>query len=103
MRCKSPEGSPAGIPSEESLSLRIIFYAYILKSESHGTYYYGSTDDVEARLVIHNSGRQRYTKGRQPWILHYVEEFETRSEARQCEAFFKSIDGYRYLKSNDII
>ena len=103
MRRTSPAGSPAGIPLEESLSLRIIFYAYILKSKSHGTYYYGSTDDIEARLVTHNSGRQRYTKGRRPWVLHYFEEFETRSEARQRELFFKSIDGYRYLKEKGII
>ena len=103
MRRKSPEGSPAGIPLEESLSLRIIFYTYILKSKSHGTYYYGSTDDIETRLIEHNSGRQRYTKGRRPWVVHYIEEFETRSEARQREAFFKSIDGYRYLKKEGII
>jgi putative endonuclease len=74
-----------------------------LKSESHGTYYYGSTDNVNKRLEEHNAGRQRYTKGRLPWVLHYVEEFESRSEARQREQFFKSIDGYRYLKKKGII
>jgi len=35
--------------------------------------------------------------------LHYFEEFETRSEAFKRERFFKSIDGYNYLKSQKII
>ncbi|MEX0720783.1 MAG: GIY-YIG nuclease family protein, partial [Balneolaceae bacterium] len=98
----SPAGSGEAIPSGESLALRIIYYAYILKSESHGTYYYGSADDVNKRLKQHNAGKVRYTKGRKPWKLHYVEEFESRSEARKREAFFKSIDGYVYLKEKGI-
>ncbi|MTI89642.1 MAG: GIY-YIG nuclease family protein [Balneolaceae bacterium] len=79
------------------------YHTYILKSESHGTYYYGCSEDVEERLKQHNAGRVRYTKGRRPWKLHHVEEFETRSEARKRESFFKSIDGYTFLKSAGII
>ncbi|REE05724.1 GIY-YIG nuclease family protein [Marinoscillum furvescens] len=52
----------------------MMFYAYILRSEAHGTHYYGSTQDVESRLKYHNSGKVRYTKGRRPWILVYVEQ-----------------------------
>lgn len=94
---------PHGLRGFESLALRISYYAYILKSKSHGTYYYGSSEDVEERLKEHNAGRQRYTKGRRPWNIHYVETFETRSEARKREAFLKSIAGYRYLKAKGII
>lgn len=36
-------------------------------------YYYGSTENLEKRLKEHNAGRQKYTKGRRPWILHYSE------------------------------
>lgn len=86
----------------ESLTLRM-YFAYILQSESHGTYYYGSTTDVDNRLRQHNSGKVRYTKGRRPWKLHYVEVLATRSEAMKREKFFKSIEGYRYLKESDII
>jgi len=35
--------------------------------------------------------------------LHYKEEFNTRSEAVRRERFFKSYDGYKYLKSQKII
>ncbi len=79
------------------------YYTYILKSLSHGTYYYGSTENIDKRLKEHNAGRQKYTKGRSPWVLHYFEVFEKRSEAMQRERFFKTIDGYNYLKSRGII
>ncbi len=79
------------------------YFAYILKSLSHGTYYYGSTENLEKRLKEHNAGKQKYTKGRRPWELHYSEQFETRKKAMRRERFFKTIDGYNYLKSRGII
>jgi len=79
------------------------YYAYILKSVSHQTYYYGSTGNVEKRLKGHNAGKVRYTKSRRPWIIHYFEKFETKSEAIKRENFFKTIEGYNYLKDNKII
>jgi putative endonuclease len=79
------------------------YYAYILRSETHGTYYYGSSNDVSKRLKVHNAGKVRYTRGRRPWVLHYEEEFSTRAEAYQRERFFKSIEGHRYLKEQGII
>jgi putative endonuclease len=125
-------GSSKGIPLGESLTLRrsrlsqadslfcflpgnsifsspirfaffMPYFAYILKSLSHGTYYYGSTADVEERLKIHNKGKVRYTKGRRPWILHYKESFTSRSEAFKREQFFKSVEGNLYLKAQRLI
>ncbi len=79
------------------------YYTYILKSVSHGTYYYGHTKNLEKRLEEHNKGLVRYTKGRRPWVLHYFEEFPTKSQAMKREYFFKSFQGYRFLKSQQII
>ena len=79
------------------------YYAYILKSITYNTYYYGSTKDLSKRLFEHNQGKQKYTKGRRPWVLHYYEEFASRSDAQKREYFFKSIIGYRFLKENGII
>jgi putative endonuclease len=45
----------------------------------------------------------RATKGRRPFIAHYFEEFSTRSEAYNREKFFKTIDGYNWLKEKGII
>ena len=80
-----------------------MFYAYILKSLKDKTYYYGSTQNLQERLKIHNSGKVRYTKGHLPYELHYYEIFLTRKEAASREKFFKSIDGYSWLKSKGII
>jgi putative endonuclease len=79
------------------------YFAYIIKSESVGTYYYGSAEDVDIRLKRHNAGRVRSTKGRRPWTLHYQEAFKSRSEAYRRELFFKTIDGYKFLKGKGII
>jgi putative endonuclease len=51
----------------------------------------------------HNGGHVRSTKGKRPWVLHYYEAFETRSEALNRERFFKTIDGYKHLKERGII
>ena len=79
------------------------FYTYILKSLSYSNYYYGHSELPDKRLLEHNAGKEKYTKGRRPWVMHYIEKFNTRSEAVKRERFFKSYDGYKYLKSENII
>ncbi|RZA03768.1 MAG: nuclease [Sphingobacteriaceae bacterium] len=80
-----------------------MYYSYILKSLKDGRYYYGSTEDIDKRLHKHNSGQVRSTKGRMPFIIHFKEEHLNRSLAFKREMFYKSIDGYKYLKENNII
>ncbi|MDW3209454.1 MAG: GIY-YIG nuclease family protein [Reichenbachiella sp.] len=79
-----------------------MFFTYILKIEIDGSYYCGHSKNIESRLQRHNSGKVRSTKAKRPWILHYQEVFETKSEAYRREMFFKSIDGYNFLKSEKI-
>jgi putative endonuclease len=62
-----------------------------------------SAENITKRLKVHNSGKVRYTKGHKPYVLHYHEKFDTREEAVRRERFFKSIDGYLWLKSKGII
>jgi putative endonuclease len=64
-----------------------MFCAYILKSQKDGRYYYGSCGDIGVRMNYHNKGRVKATKGRRPFVLHYLEEFLTRSEAVKREIF----------------
>ena len=80
-----------------------MFYAYILQSDKTKTFYYGHSADLNKRIQEHNQGKVRYTKPRRPWKLVYEEAFETKSEAYKREIFFKSIEGYRYLKEKGII
>ena len=80
-----------------------MFSAYILRSLKDGTYYYGHSKDVEERLKVHNQRKQRYTKGHVPYVLHYSEQYNTRKEAAAREKYFKSMNGYNWLKSHGII
>ena len=57
------------------------FYTYILKSLKDDGYYYGHTSDIENRLKRHNSKKVKSTKSRIPFVLHYFETFQTKSEA----------------------
>ncbi len=77
--------------------------AYVLRSLKDGRFYYGSTGYLDSRLRAHNAGKVRSTKGRRPFVLHYKEDFETKREARLRELFFKSVDGYNWLKAQEII
>jgi putative endonuclease len=76
---------------------------YILQSLKDHKYYHGHTSDLDARLKEHNNGKARATKGRRPLKLHYTETFLTKSEAIKRELFFKTIEGYVFLKEKGII
>jgi len=66
-------------------------YTYILEC-SDGTYYCGYTNDIERRVAAHNSGRgAKYTRGRGPVRLIYLEEFETKEEAMSREFYIKKL------------
>jgi putative endonuclease len=73
-------------------------YVYILRSLKDSKYYIGETHDVEARLLFHNSGRQRSTKNRIPFVLILVEQFETRDAALAREKQIKSWKGGNAFK-----
>jgi len=56
------------------------------------TFYAGSTTDVEARAAAHNAGRgARYTSGRRPVEVVYVEECGSRSAALRREHALKRL------------
>lgn len=64
---------------------------YILKC-SDGTLYTGWTNDIEKRLRAHNEGQgAKYTRGRTPVELVYLEDFETKQEAMKREAAIKKL------------
>jgi putative endonuclease len=61
------------------------YFVYILRNLKDFNYYIGSTSNVEARLAYHNSGKQRSTKSRIPFILVYSEKCNSKSEALKRE------------------
>jgi putative endonuclease len=83
--------------------LSAVYYVYILQSQKDSSYYYGRSEDINSRFKSHNSGKVRSTKHRRPLKLIYFETFASKKEAIQRELFFKSIDGYVWLKNQGII
>lgn len=67
------------------------WYVYILRCND-GSLYTGSTDDVQRRLAVHNSGKgAKYTRGRRPVELVYSEELENCSSALKREYAIKQL------------
>jgi putative endonuclease len=60
---------------------------YLLEcSDDRGTFYIGYTTDVTRRLAEHNAGNgARYTRGRTPVTVRYVEYWPSRSAAMSRE------------------
>src|SRR4051812_16532509 len=68
------------------------YHVYIVKC-SDGTFYTGITNDLERRLRQHNGlmwGGAKYTRGKGPVELVYVEKYPSRSEATKREYEIKS-------------
>lgn len=66
-------------------------YVYILKCRD-GSLYTGWTNNIEKRLAAHNSGAgAKYTKGRGPVTLVYLEKLPDRSAALRREAAIKKL------------
>ena len=73
-------------------------YTYILLTDK-GTYYVGSTDDLEKRLHDHRSGEVRSTKTRLPVQLVYSEHFPSRGEAQEKEYRIKKWKSRKLVES----
>ncbi len=68
-----------------------MWFVYVVECRD-GTLYTGITDDVESRVGAHNKGKgARYTKGRGPVVLRYLEKVKGRSEATKREAKIKKM------------
>lgn len=66
-------------------------YVYVVEC-SDGTLYTGYTTDVGRRVAEHNDGTgAKYTAGRTPVTLRYVEYHATRSAAQRREYEIKSL------------
>jgi putative endonuclease len=76
-----------------------MYYVYILSSINFSKSYVGCTDDIERRIKEHNSGKMSFTKRYLPWKLKYYETFNSLSEARKRESYFKTGAGRRFMKT----
>jgi len=70
-----------------------MYYAYILLSSKSHIFYFGSTNDLKARIKLHNAGEVRSTKPHMPWKLVWYGAFQTEKEARDFEHYLKRGSG----------
>lgn len=71
---------------------------YILECKD-GTLYTGITDNLERRLAAHRAGKgAKYTRGRGPLELRYLEKCENHSQALRREYAVKSLSKEEKLK-----
>ena len=71
---------------------------YILRCADH-TFYTGITVDVAHRFAMHQSGKgAKYTRGRGPLELVYMEECGTHSDALQREIAVKKLSRQEKMK-----
>lgn len=79
---------------------------YILKCKDNSLYT-GWTNNIEARVQAHNEDRgAKYTRGRGPVELVYLEEVESRSDAMKREHAIKLLshaEKIALIESQDIL
>ena len=75
------------------------FYVYILQSLKDGSYYIGSTNNLEDRIERHNQGRSQYTRTKTPWELVHSEEHQDRSGAAKREEQIKRRKSRDFIES----
>jgi len=76
-----------------------IFFVYAIKSTTRSYIYVGLTDNPKRRLDKHKKGFSKTTKPYAPFTRIYLEEVETRDQARIRENYLKSGSGKEFLKS----
>ncbi|MFI5203622.1 MAG: GIY-YIG nuclease family protein [Flavobacteriales bacterium] len=76
-----------------------MFYTYVIRSLKTGVLYKGHCQDLEKRMIQHNSGLTQSIRHLIPLEMIYFEEFKTCEEAVKRERYFKTAAGRRFLKS----
>jgi putative endonuclease len=75
------------------------YIVYILYSEKDHNFYTGCTNNIERRLIAHNSGRVSATQTRRPLRLIHEEVFRDKAQAFNRERFLKSLWGSQFKEN----
>ena len=76
-------------------------FCYILFSPSVKKYYIGETEDIDSRILQHNTGffKDSYTKIADDWKLFLSIECLNRIQARKIEAHIKKMKSKKYIEN----
>jgi len=77
-----------------------MFYTYVLKGKKNGKLYTGHTENLERRILEHNTKKDKtkFSCVNGPWELMFFEIFNTRALAMEREKFLKTGKGREYIK-----
>lgn len=75
-----------------------MYKLYILKSINFPKTYVGITNNLEKRIVEHNTGLTKFTSTYKPWRLIYSEDLQDKESARKREKYFKSCVGRKKIR-----
>jgi putative endonuclease len=67
-----------------------MFLVYILYSASRDKYYVGCCEDVDKRLVKHNTNHSGFTGKTGDWVIKWTEEHPNKTDALQREKQIKA-------------
>jgi putative endonuclease len=82
----------------------VMFYAYILRSESDPSrLYHGHTSDLRRRLADHNSGDNVSTRNGRPWVIAWYGAFETEAAAMAFERYLKTASGKAFSRKRLLV
>lgn len=74
-------------------------YVYTLQSVTGEHLYTGITDDLKARLSMHNSGAVTHTSKYRPWRIKTYIAFSDEDRALAFEKYLKSGSGRAFAKA----
>ena len=75
-----------------------MWFVYILRSLKDKNHYIGSTNDIQRRLIEHNSGNVDSTKHRIPFTLEAYVALKDKTKAIELEQYFKTGSGKAILQ-----
>ncbi|NPD44515.1 GIY-YIG nuclease family protein [Lentimicrobium sp. L6] len=76
----------------------MLFYTYILYSQSLDLFYKGSTNNIEDRVLRHNKGLESFTSKGIPWNLLWYTKKSSKSEAYRLEMKLKNLSRERLIR-----
>lgn len=68
-----------------------MYFVYLLKNKSFGSYYIGQTNNIAKRVIEHNKGLDKFTKPFLPWQLVYFEAYVNRTLAIKVRNSLKDL------------
>ncbi len=60
--------------------------------------YIGQTNNLDERLIRHNTNRVKSTKNKGPWKVIYSKSFVIRQKSVNHEAYLKSLKSPKYIR-----